>query len=123
MGNQILPNFYASIHGHSIFSFSDSFKQTSKVTQEMPVKEQETIPGVSRPSMREVHNRLEKNRRAHLKSCFNELAYKCIMGLRREGREQERNLANLVQEKIKRQNRLNELKREVSGFNMDSDSE
>ena len=140
--NQILPNFYASKHGHSIFSFSDSFKQTSKVTQEMPVKEQETIPGGSRPSMREVHNRLEKNRRAHLKSCFNELAsqcdldpnkasnllvirsaYKCIMGLRREGREQERNLANLVQEKIKRQNRLNELRREVSGFNMDSDSE
>jgi len=143
--NQILPNFYASKHGgHSIFSFSDSFKPSSKATPEIPppVKEPETLPGGSRPSMREVHNRLEKNRRAHLKSCFNELAsecdldpnkasnllvirsaYKTIMALRREGREQERNLANLVQEKIKRQNRLNELKREVAGFNMDSDSE
>ena len=29
----------------------------------------------------------------------------------------------LEEEKIKRQNRLNELKREVAGFNMDSDSE
>jgi len=91
---------------------------------------------------REVHNRLEKNRRAHLKACFDELAsecdldprkasnlmvirsaYKCIMALRRQEREQEKNLAALVQEKIKRQSLLNELKREYPGFVQDSDSD
>jgi len=91
---------------------------------------------------REVHNRLEKNRRAHLKACFDSLAsecnleprkasnlmvirsaYKCIMALRREEREQEKNLAALVQEKIKRQSQLNELKREFPGFGQDYDSD
>ena len=87
----------------------------------------------SRPSTREVHNRLEKNRRAQLKSCFNELAtecdldpakasnllvirtaYKSIMTLRREEREQERTVAALVQEKIRRQARLAELRRQCA---------
>jgi len=93
-------------------------------------------------STREVHNRLEKNRRAHLKTCFDELAnecdldpkkasnltvirsaYKCIMSLRRKERENERNLATLVQEKIRRQNRLEELKREFPGYKSESDCE
>ena len=83
-------------------------------------------------STREVHNRLEKNRRAQLKTCFDELAaecgldakkasnllvirsaYKCIMGLRREERQQERNLSSLVQEKIRQQSRLEQLRREL----------
>merc|ERR1711892_1011198 len=82
---------------------------------------------------REVHNRLEKNRRAHLKQCFDELAVECdldpkkasnlvviksacknIMGLRREERENERSLAVLVQEKIQLQQRLEQLTRESS---------
>jgi len=93
-------------------------------------------------STREVHNRLEKNRRAHLKMCFDELAvecdldpkkasnltvirsaYKCIMSLRRKERENERNLAALVQEKIRRQNLLEELKREFPGYKSESDCE
>ena len=93
-------------------------------------------------STREVHNRLEKNRRAHLKSCFNELAFECdldpakasnllvirtayksIMALRREEREQERALANLVQDKISRQARLNELRREFAGLCPEPDSD
>jgi len=91
---------------------------------------------------REVHNRLEKNRRAHLKMCFDELAaecdldpkkasnltvirsaYKSIMSLRRKERENEKNLAALVQEKIRRQNKLEELKREFPGYNQESDGE
>jgi len=91
---------------------------------------------------REVHNRLEKNRRAHLKMCFDELAaecdldpkkasnltvirsaYKSIMSLRRKERENEKNLAALVQEKIRRQNKLEELKREFPGYNPESDGE
>jgi len=93
-------------------------------------------------STREVHNRLEKNRRAHLKMCFDELAaecdldpkkasnltvirsaYKYIMSLRRKERENEKNLANLVQEKIRRQNLLEELKREFPGYKSESDCE
>jgi len=85
-------------------------------------------------SNREMHNRLEKNRRAHLKQCFDELAkeceldpkkasnltvirsaYKYIMAMRRKERENEKELAKLVQEKIRRKERLEELRREVPG--------
>ena len=45
------------------------------------------------------------------------------MALRREEREQEKNLAALVQEKIKRQSQLNELKREFPGFGQEYDSD
>jgi len=91
-------------------------------------------PKKSSSSNREMHNRLEKNRRAHLKQCFDELAkeceldpkkasnltvirsaYKYIMGLRRKERENEKELANLVQEKIRRKERLEDLRREVPG--------
>ena len=134
--NQMLRDLYSSTKGHSIFSTTgDSFKDSK--SKALPNTESEV-----RQNTREVHNRLEKNRRAHLKSCFNELAsecdldpakasnllvirtaYKCIMGLRREEREQERNLAALVQEKIQRQNRLNELKRQLPGYCSDSESD
>ena len=106
------------------------------------VPESESRPGGSKQSTREVHNRLEKNRRAHLKSCFNELAFECdldpakasnllvirtayksIMALRREEREQERSLASLVQDKIRRQARLNELRREFAGLYPEPDSD
>jgi len=93
-------------------------------------------------STREVHNRLEKNRRAHLKMCFDELAiecnldpkktsnltviqsaYKFTMSLKRKDRENERNLASLVQQKIKLQQRLEEIKRELPGLKSESDGE
>lgn len=104
-----------------------------------PEPESRTGP---KQSTREVHNRLEKNRRAHLKSCFNELAFECdldpakasnllvirtayksIMALRREEREQERSLATLVQDKIRRQARLGELRREFAGLCPEPDSD
>ena len=81
---------------------------------------------------REMHNRLEKNRRAHLKACFDELATECeldvrktsnltviksalkyIMLLRRKEREHEKELADLVQEKIRRQQLLSQLTEEL----------
>jgi len=93
-------------------------------------------------STREIHNRLEKNRRAHLKMCFDELAmecnldpkktsnltviqsaYKYTMSLKRKDRENERNLASLVQEKIKLQQKLEEIKRELPGLKTESDGE
>jgi len=117
-------------------------KSASKTFNKVPVERQAEPDKKTPQNTREVHNRLEKNRRAHLKACFDELAsccdldprkasnllvirsaYKCIMGLRREEREQEKNLAALVQEKIKRQSQLDELKREFPGFGQDSDSD
>jgi hypothetical protein len=100
-------------------------------------------PGRSKPkdeqkksatSSREMHNRLEKNRRALLKKCFDELAveceldpkkssnltviraaYKYVLGLRRKEKENEKELANLVKEKIRKQQELEELKRTNPG--------
>ena len=93
-------------------------------------------------STREVHNRLEKNRRAHLKMCFDELAiecnldpkktsnltvirsaYKYTMTLKRKERENERSMASLVKQKIALQQRLEEMKRECPNFKPESDPE
>lgn len=80
---------------------------------------------------REIHNQLEKNRRAQLKLCFEELANECqidpktkasnqtvivtakkvVMNLRQDEKVNERELANLVQEKIKLTQKLEELRR------------
>ena len=93
-------------------------------------------------STREVHNRLEKNRRAHLKMCFDELAiecnldpkktsnltvirsaYKYTMTLKRKERENERSMAGLVKQKIALQQRLEEMKRECPNFKPELDPE
>jgi len=93
-------------------------------------------------STREVHNRLEKNRRAHLKMCFDELAiecnldpkktsnltvirsaYKYTMTLKRKERENERSMASLVKQKIALQQRLEEMKRECPSLKAESDVE
>ena len=93
-------------------------------------------------STREVHNRLEKNRRAHLKMCFDELAiecnldpkktsnltvirsaYKYTMTLKRKERENERSMASLVKQKIALQQRLEEMKREFPSLKAESDVE
>ena len=92
-------------------------------------------------STRELHNQLEKNRRAQLKLCFEELAsecqidpktkasnltvirsaYKVIMGLRRDERENEKEIANLAEEKIKLTQRLEELRRKLPDFKLAED--
>ena len=134
---RVLNNFLGSkpVLSASVEKSSESPKSGSREGTKDEIKK-------TSPNTREVHNRLEKNRRAHLKACFDELAsecnldprkasnlmvirsaYKCIMALRREEREQEKNLAALVQEKIKRQSQLNELKREFPGFGQDYDSD
>ena len=88
----------------------------------------------SSSSNREMHNRLEKNRRALLKKCFDELAleceldpkkssnltviraaYKYVLELRRKERENEKELSNLVKDKIRKQQELEELKRNYPG--------
>ena len=141
---KVFSDFYPATQGHSIFTQNTALKLVQQKPKVQPPTAECHSPEVfkQKTSTREVHNRLEKNRRAHLKSCFNELAveceldpskasnvlvirtaYKCIMALRREEREHERKMAALVQEKIIRQNRLNELKRECAGLYPDSDCE
>lgn len=101
-----------------------------------------SISGVkATTSTRELHNQLEKNRRAQLKLCFEELAsecqidpktkasnltvirsaYKVVMGLRRDERENEKEIANLAEEKIKLTQRLEELRRHLPGFKLAED--
>ncbi|KAK7871748.1 hypothetical protein R5R35_014018 [Gryllus longicercus] len=84
---------------------------------------------------REVHNKLEKNRRAHLKECFELLkrqlpqaqdekkssnlsilhsALRYIQTLRRKEREFEHEMERLAREKIAAQQRLANLKKELS---------
>ncbi|XP_038549973.1 max-binding protein MNT isoform X1 [Micropterus salmoides] len=83
---------------------------------------------------REVHNKLEKNRRAHLKECFETLkknipnidekktsnlsvlrsALRYIQTLKRKEKEYEHDMERLAREKIATQQRLSELKNELS---------
>ncbi|XP_047463365.1 MAX network transcriptional repressor b isoform X2 [Mugil cephalus] len=83
---------------------------------------------------REVHNKLEKNRRAHLKECFETLkknvpnvdekktsnlsvlrsALRYIQTLKRKEKEYEHEMERLAREKIAMQQRLAELKNELS---------
>ncbi|GCC24596.1 max-binding protein MNT [Chiloscyllium punctatum] len=83
---------------------------------------------------REVHNKLEKNRRAHLKECFETLkknipnlddkktsnlsvlrsALRYIQTLKRKEKEYEHEMERLAREKIATQQRLADLKNELS---------
>lgn len=83
---------------------------------------------------REVHNKLEKNRRAHLKECFETLkrnvpnvdekktsnlsvlrsALRYIQTLKRKEKEYEHEMERLAREKIATQQRLAELKNDLS---------
>ncbi|XP_014236442.1 uncharacterized protein DDB_G0284459-like [Trichogramma pretiosum] len=88
----------------------------------------------SRSGTREVHNKLEKNRRAHLKECFETLkkqlppsddkkasnlailhqSLKHIQSLKKKEREHEHEMERLARDKITGQQRLAVLKRELS---------
>ncbi|KAJ4930277.1 hypothetical protein JOQ06_019283 [Pogonophryne albipinna] len=95
------------------------------------------LEGKRRPGgagTREVHNKLEKNRRAHLKDCFETLkknvpnvdekktsnlsvlrsALRYIQTLKRKEKEYEHEVERLAREKISTQQRLAELKNELS---------
>ncbi|XP_046740122.1 mucin-5AC-like isoform X2 [Diprion similis] len=91
-------------------------------------------PCVIRSGTREVHNKLEKNRRAHLKECFELLkgqlpvqdekkssnlsilhaAIRHIQTLRRKERDYEHEMERLAREKIAAQQRLVGLKKELA---------
>lgn len=93
-----------------------------------------------RAGTREVHNKLEKNRRAHLKECFEALkkqlpptpdekkasnlsilgaAIRHIQSLKRKEREYEHEMERLAKDKIAAQNRILCLKRELQQWDID----
>ncbi|XP_018395898.1 PREDICTED: putative GPI-anchored protein pfl2 [Cyphomyrmex costatus] len=96
-------------------------------------KKHRTGACVVRSGTREVHNKLEKNRRAHLKECFELLkrqlpsqdekkssnlsilhaANKYIQALRKRERDYEHEMERLAREKIAAQQRLVALKKEL----------
>ncbi|XP_025903779.1 max-binding protein MNT [Nothoprocta perdicaria] len=100
--------------------------------EEAKPNEQKKRPGGV--GTREVHNKLEKNRRAHLKECFETLkrnipnvddkktsnlsvlrsALRYIQTLKRKEKEYEHEMERLAREKIATQQRLAELKNELS---------
>ncbi|KAJ7995647.1 hypothetical protein DPEC_G00246750 [Dallia pectoralis] len=114
--------------------------QTPRGGQTSPVGGQGSPPdldGKKRPGgagTREVHNKLEKNRRAHLKECFDSLkknipnadekkssnlsvlrsALRYIQTLKRKEKEYEHEMERLAREKIATQQRLAELKNDLS---------
>ncbi|XP_060558507.1 mucin-5AC-like [Ruditapes philippinarum] len=94
-----------------------------------------------RAGTREVHNKLEKNRRAHLKECFDFLkknipnledrrtsnlgilrsSLRYIQNLKRKEREFELEMQRFAHEKIVLQERMNALKGELNNMNIDVD--
>lgn len=115
--------------------------QTPPTSQPRPngvtMEDMRGMEGKRRPGgagTREVHNILEKNRRAHLKECFETLkknvpnvdekktsnlsvlrsALRYIQTLKRKEKEYEHEMERLAREKIATQQRLAELKNELS---------
>uniref|UniRef100_A0A1A8GFB5 Max-binding protein MNT n=1 Tax=Nothobranchius korthausae TaxID=1143690 RepID=A0A1A8GFB5_9TELE len=111
--------------------------QNAPISQGSPTDDSRLLDSKKRPGgagTREVHNKLEKNRRAHLKECFETLkknipnidekktsnlsvlrsALRYIQTLRRKEKEYEHDMERLAREKIATQQRLAELKNELN---------
>ncbi|XP_042595497.1 max-binding protein MNT-like [Cyprinus carpio] len=111
--------------------------QSSPAVRGSPPDDHRNFDGKKRPGgagTREVHNKLEKNRRAHLKECFETLkknipnvdekktsnlsvlrsALRYIQTLKRKEKDYEHEMERLAREKIALQQRLAELKNELS---------
>uniref|UniRef100_A0A671NN69 Max-binding protein MNT n=1 Tax=Sinocyclocheilus anshuiensis TaxID=1608454 RepID=A0A671NN69_9TELE len=111
--------------------------QSSPAVRGSPPDDHRNLDSKKRPGgagTREVHNKLEKNRRAHLKECFETLkknipnvdekktsnlsvlrsALRYIQTLKRKEKDYEHEMERLAREKIALQQRLAELKNELS---------
>ncbi|XP_072318889.1 max-binding protein MNT [Eucyclogobius newberryi] len=107
------------------------------VNRSSPLDDSRLLDSKKRPGgagTREVHNKLEQNRRAHLKGCFETLkknipnvdekktsnlsvlrsALRYIQTLKRKEKEYEHDMERLAREKIATQQRLSELKNDLS---------
>lgn len=111
--------------------------QNGIISRSSPLDDARLLDNKKRPGgagTREVHNKLEKNRRAHLKECFETLkknipnidekktsnlsvlrsALRYIQTLKRKEKEYEHDMERLAREKIATQQRLAELKNDLS---------
>ncbi|XP_019943904.2 max-binding protein MNT [Paralichthys olivaceus] len=111
--------------------------QNGSISRGSPPDDARQLDNKKRPGgagTREVHNKLEKNRRAHLKECFETLkknipnidekktsnlsvlrsALRYIQTLKRKEKEYEHDMERLAREKIATQQRLAELKNDLS---------
>ncbi|XP_063988347.1 uncharacterized protein LOC135168270 isoform X2 [Diachasmimorpha longicaudata] len=133
-------NHNSTSHNHYVDNHSTNHNQstTASVVVDMDSshdnKKHRNGPCVIRSGTREVHNKLEKNRRAHLKECFEMLkkqlpaqdekkssnlsilhaAIRHIQTLRRKERDSEHEMERLAREKIAAQQRIVALKKELS---------
>ncbi|XP_071567092.1 uncharacterized protein [Temnothorax nylanderi] len=129
-----------SIHNHYMENHNPNQSQQSTGNLVVDVetnhdnKKHRSGTCVIRAGTREVHNKLEKNRRAHLKECFELLkkqlpaqdekkssnlsilhaANKYIQALRKKERDYEHEMERLAREKIAAQQRLVALKKELN---------
>ncbi|KAI3354322.1 hypothetical protein L3Q82_018839 [Scortum barcoo] len=117
--------------------FQQAPLQNGPISRGSPPDDSRHLDNKKRPGgagTREVHNKLEKNRRAHLKECFETLkknipnidekktsnlsvlrsALRYIQTLKRKEKEYEHDMERLAREKIATQQRLAELKNELS---------
>uniref|UniRef100_A0A3P9MP81 Max-binding protein MNT n=1 Tax=Oryzias latipes TaxID=8090 RepID=A0A3P9MP81_ORYLA len=117
--------------------FQPSPLQNGPISRGSPPDDGRQLDYKKRPGgagTREVHNKLEKNRRAHLKECFETLkknvpnidekktsnlsvlrsALRYIQTLKRKEKEYEHDMERLAREKIATQQRLADLKNELS---------
>ncbi|XP_033748321.1 max-binding protein MNT-like [Pecten maximus] len=130
-------------HGYSVLSTNDSdgspeSSNSGKLSGNEDGKDKRRAGGAG---TREVHNKLEKNRRAHLKECFEFLknqiptledkrtsnlsilrgSLRYIQALRRKEKEYELEMQRLAREKISLQERMAMLKSELVRMNIEVD--
>ncbi|XP_036417711.1 max-binding protein MNT [Colossoma macropomum] len=134
---QLLQPYPGSIVTSSQHALLPQPAQPNPVAKASPLDDSRCLDSKKRPGgagTREVHNKLEKNRRAHLKECFETLkknipnvdekktsnlsvlrsALRYIQTLKRKEKEYEHEMERLAREKISTQQRLAELKNELS---------
>ncbi|XP_008205988.2 protein bunched, class 2/F/G isoform isoform X3 [Nasonia vitripennis] len=137
------PGLQQQQHNHFLNNHNSNHSQNSSSGAGSLIVDVETVqdnkkprnaPCVIRSGTREVHNKLEKNRRAHLKECFELLkkqlpsqdekkssnlsilhaAIRHIQSLKRKERDYEHEMEKLAREKITAQQKMISLKKELS---------
>ncbi|KAF3692818.1 Max-binding protein MNT Myc antagonist MNT [Channa argus] len=136
-GSIVSPPLQHALLPHSGTVLQQAPLQNCPISQGSPPHDSRQLDNKKRPGgagTREVHNKLEKNRRAHLKECFETLkknipnidekktsnlsvlrsALRYIQTLKRKEKEYEHDMERLAREKIATQQQLAELKNELS---------
>uniref|UniRef100_A0A8C6SMI1 Max-binding protein MNT n=1 Tax=Neogobius melanostomus TaxID=47308 RepID=A0A8C6SMI1_9GOBI len=136
-GSIVSPSLPQAFLPHSGTFLQQAPFQNGAISGSSPLDDSRLLDSKKRSGgagTREVHNKLEKNRRAHLKECFETLkknipnvdekktsnlsvlrsALRYIQTLKRKEKEYEHDMERLAREKIATQQRLAELKNDLS---------